>query len=64
MAAARMHTLRTENSTGCGCRILAIESRASSKPVTTTAAATASPDRYSMRPCPKGWSASAFFEAR
>ena len=40
------------NSAGDGARILSMEDRISSMPMTTMSAATAKPERYSNLPCP------------
>ena len=46
------------NDTASGRRIFAIEPRASSTPTSRMAIDTASPETYSIRPCPKGCSLS------
>ena len=50
-------------STGSGCRIFCREDLASSTPMSRMSMDTARPDRYSMRPWPKGCSESGFWPA-
>ena len=53
----------SEASISSGERILSMDSNPSCTPTTMIISDTARPDRYSMRPCPKGWSGSGFFDA-
>ena len=46
--------------TGSGWRIFSAEDLASSTPMRRISTDTASPERYSSRPCPKGWWTSGF----
>ena len=51
-------------SMGWGADILAIDSRASCSPTATITSATATPEMYSILPCPNGCPGSGFLEAR
>ena len=59
MEAHRMPTDSQEKATSTGWRTFSREDLASSRPTTRMATATARPDKYSIRPWPKGWSSSA-----
>lgn len=50
-------------STGSGDIILSMDSKPSCTPTTTMMSDTATPERYSIRPWPKGWPGSGFFAA-
>ena len=63
MDATRMSMGSSEASISSGERILSMDSNPSCTPTTMIISDTARPDRYSMRPCPKGWSGSGFFDA-
>ena len=59
-----MAITRGEAVTGAGCRILVREDWSSSQPISNISTATPRPERYSIRPWPKGWWASGFCPAR
>ena len=61
--AAMIPNARRENVTASGWSILSKEDFASSTPINRISPATISPEMYSMRPCPKGWSVSGFLPA-
>ena len=54
---------RSPASTGSGLLILSMDSSPSCTPTTMMMSDTATPERYSMRPWPKGWPGSGFFAA-
>ena len=56
--AARIPSASSENVTSSGWRTLSTEDLASSTPISRIRPATASPEMYSIRPWPKGWSVS------
>ena len=51
------------DSTGAGWRIFSSEDLPSSRPISKISTDTARPERYSIRPWPKGWSESGFCPA-
>ena len=63
MDAHRITMTSPLESTGSGCRIFSTEDFASSTPISRMRSDTARPDRYSIRPCPNGWSESGFWPA-
>ena len=64
METGRMIKGSRVNSTGAGERIFSREVLPSSRPISRITTETARPERYSIRPCPKGWCRSGFCPAR
>ena len=63
METARITMVTREKDVSSGVRMRSIDWRASSKPTTRITSLITRPVRYSMRPCPKGCSASGFCPA-
>ena len=63
MESSKMPEVRGLRAVSTGCSIFSMELLPSSTPTSKIISETTRPARYSMRPWPKGWSASAFWPA-